>query len=441
METIQILKNELGTNVLTTEESVTKFSVGGRVPSAVVFPENQTQICLAIKLAQKFKKKILIFGSNTQQDFGSAPEPFDWAISLKNMNHVVSYDAADLTVTAEAGITLGELQKHLRSHHQYLPLDPPGGNHRTIGGIVATNSTGSLIFSKGTCRDLILGMKIVLPEGKIIKTGGKTVKNVAGYNLSRLFTGSMGTLGAIYEVTFKLSPALSDSQSLLLCTDHLPNLASFTKSVLSSQLVLSRLDYFNHSFFNKAFNQKNIPQRAHYVIINIMGHPDMTTDGLNRLVQLSKDHHLEERLVLNHSEESEYWNKLCENDYFVSLPQGSVSIQISVPKVSLWTLLDIQQNDLNKQAAFHALAGNGILNIYFHNLNHGVSKLESIIEHYRSIVRNLGGNLIINHAPLEIRKSDIIWGNAEIIQPLLRQIKKEYDPEKVIAAGRFIGEI
>jgi len=125
---------------------------------------------------------------------------------LRALSRVLEYRPEDMTVTAGAGITLAALQAELAAHNQWLPIDPPQGERLTVGALLATNASGPRRYGFGTIRDWLIGIKVVLADGRLIKSGGKVVKNVAGYDLAKLFIGSQGSLGVIVEATFKLRP-------------------------------------------------------------------------------------------------------------------------------------------------------------------------------------------------------------------------------------------
>lgn len=125
---------------------------------------------------------------------------------LRQMSRVIEYTPEDMTVTVEAGITLADLQRTLAQRGQWLPIDPPHPDILTVGALLAANKSGPRRFGYGTIREYLLGIKVVLPDGRVIKAGGKVVKNVAGYDLCKLFVGSRGTLGVIVEATFKVLP-------------------------------------------------------------------------------------------------------------------------------------------------------------------------------------------------------------------------------------------
>src|SRR6266404_3818513 len=142
-------------------------------------------------------------------------QPADLIITTRRMTRLIHHEPADLVATAEAGLTLSAFQKQLGSAGQWLPIDPPDDGRATLGGVVATGLGGPLSFGFGLPRSYVIGMKVVLADGRAIKAGGKVVKNVAGYDLCKLFTGSYGTLGLITELTFKLRPLPAESRTVI----------------------------------------------------------------------------------------------------------------------------------------------------------------------------------------------------------------------------------
>src|SRR5262249_2326890 len=149
--------------------------------------------------------KVLVRGGGTQLRLGNVPKGGDILLSLERMNHIIAHAPHDMTVTVQAGMPLSTLQHHLGGARQWLALDPmldDAATGATIGGIIATNATGARRLRYGGVRDQIIGVRTVLADGTIAKGGGQVVKNVAGYDLPKLFTGSLGTLGVITAATF-----------------------------------------------------------------------------------------------------------------------------------------------------------------------------------------------------------------------------------------------
>jgi FAD/FMN-containing dehydrogenase len=165
-----------------------------------------------------------------------------FALDLRAMRAVLEYTPEDMTVSVEAGITLAQLQARLAEHNQWLPIDAPGADTLTIGALLAANKSGPRRFGHGTIREHLLGIKVVLADGRMIKAGGKVVKNVAGYDLCKLFVGSHGTLGAIVEATFKVLPRPEAELFLKRASARLDELARLLQQVNQSPLTPVVLD-------------------------------------------------------------------------------------------------------------------------------------------------------------------------------------------------------
>ena len=164
------------------------------------------------------------------------------ALDLRAMREVLEYTPEDMTVSVQAGVTLAQLQARLAQRHQWLPIDPPGADTLTIGALLAANKSGPRRFGHGTIREHLLGIKVVLADGRVIKAGGKVVKNVAGYDLCKLFVDSHGTLGVIVEATFKVLPRPESELFLKRTSAQLDELAPLLQQVNRSPLTPVVLD-------------------------------------------------------------------------------------------------------------------------------------------------------------------------------------------------------
>jgi len=182
------------------------LAVAGRVPQYIVDPPTAECVAAVLKFAADHDLAVIPRRNGTKLGLGNPPRRYDLALSLKGLNHVWHYEPADLTICVEAGMMLGDFQHLVGGDGLWLPLDPLGGASASIGGILATNSAGPLRLRFGSPRDMVLGIKVATTEGKLVKSGGRVVKNAAGYDLCKLLIGSYGTLGVIVEATFKLFP-------------------------------------------------------------------------------------------------------------------------------------------------------------------------------------------------------------------------------------------
>src|SRR5712692_2625439 len=184
----------------------TASAIDGIASTPRVTPASREEMAEALRLADSRGQAVAPVGGGTQLDLGMPPARLDLVIETTRLNTVVEYEPADLTVTVEAGLRFDELQKRLGEQGQFLALDPPAAPGATLGGLMATNASGPLRYAYGTARDVVIGTRVANPDGTITHAGGRVVKNVAGYDLNKLYIGSLGTLGVIVELSFKLAP-------------------------------------------------------------------------------------------------------------------------------------------------------------------------------------------------------------------------------------------
>lgn len=178
----------------------------GMTPEAVHVPADRDELARLICVAAESGKSVIPWGGGTGQDYGNLPRSADWVVQTTHLNRLISHNHEDMTVTVEAGMTVAELQSQLATRGQFLPLDPPDAERATVGGFLAVDAWSSRRLGYGRCRDWLIGMEAVDAQGRVVRGGGKVVKNVSGYDLPKLFCGSLGTLSFLTEATFKVAP-------------------------------------------------------------------------------------------------------------------------------------------------------------------------------------------------------------------------------------------
>jgi glycolate oxidase FAD binding subunit len=179
-------------------------AVAGVRPACVAYPGTVEQAAGVLRAAASLGMTVVPRGSGRRISWGPPPARCDVVADMTQMNHIIEHAAGDLVVRAETGVLLGQLSKVLTEKGQRLALDAPAA--ATVGGVVATGTAGPLRLRYGTPRDLLIGITVVRPDGRVAHSGGKVVKNVAGYDIGKLYAGSLGTLGLITEATFRLHP-------------------------------------------------------------------------------------------------------------------------------------------------------------------------------------------------------------------------------------------
>jgi glycolate oxidase FAD binding subunit len=191
-------------------------AIAGALPQHVFEPSSVEELVEVVRVTARDKLALAAIGSGTTLGLGNPPSRYDVAVRMRRLNRIVDYAPEDQVVVVEAGATLGELQSVLREHGQRLAIDPPGGDAMTIGGMIATNAYGPGVLRYGTLKDAIVGIEIVRADGVLARAGGKVVKNVAGFDVSKLMVGSLGTLAIVSRATFRVHPLPEATRSLHL---------------------------------------------------------------------------------------------------------------------------------------------------------------------------------------------------------------------------------
>lgn len=392
-----------------------------------VSPSSVDQICEVVKEAATNNAAVLPVGGETWANVGNPLDRVNVILETKSLNKIVEHQPKDLIATAQAGVTLNTLNQVLSQNGQWLPLDPPDDGRATIGGIVATGLAGALKLGYGPPRRYVIGMKVVLADGKMIKAGGRVVKNVAGYDLCKLFTGSYGTLAVITEVTFKLRPvpaetrtvvALGGLGSLVQTAGAIINTNSFPVALeLVSPSMMSAMDLENRS------NQ-------HGFLLRFAGSPESVRYEIQATLKLSKGKGVQARIVAE-EEDASVWRKLA------ALPLRFHDLLTWRLKVLPSTLPKF----LNRLSSF---PGNSL---WLANIAEG--QLRSIcepadegaqiraFEGLRRDVQESGGSLIIETASDVVKQSLDAWGSVGASMILASRIKRTLDPQGLLSPGRF----
>ena len=216
-------------------------AIDGVMPGRVLEPETATDVALALADATAGRRSTVVRGGGTKTGWGRRPGALDQVLSTARLLSPLVHRDGDLTATVGAGVRLADLNAHLSQKGQWLPVES-AFRGATIGGVIATNESGPFRHRFGTPRDLLIGVTLALPDGRLVKSGGTVVKNVAGYDLGRLISGSMGSLAVIVDATFKLAPLAPASSTMSLRCSDVSALASACAAVGSSQLEPSAFD-------------------------------------------------------------------------------------------------------------------------------------------------------------------------------------------------------
>ena len=442
MPNLDLLHEELiqivGENGLLPDYRYKDYRVDGFIPKAVVFPKSVQQIQELLALAADRGLSVIPAGSGTKLGIGNVPQKVDLVLSTRRLNNTIEYEPADLTVTVQAGMLLSNLQMELSENGQFLPLDPAYASLATVGGIAATNASGPLRLRHGTPRNQILGMRVVQADGTVVKSGGKVVKNVSGYDLNKLYIGSFGTLGIISELTFKLYPLAESGITMLLSFKRYEDAAKTASEITSSQLLPSFLNLFINGVPDTTIVDPCL-------VVGLNAHPKAIAWQRNQVQWIAK----QSGVVGVEITQEHQAVQLAES--MRTFAQTNPSQQVVVCKVNLrmsnieeyiGVVLDVT-SALECTVRGMGLMGTGQVYFVFSDFADTVEPetIASTLAELRSHASSVGGNLILETAPVEVKREIDVWGTIGSGSGIMNQIKAQFDPSKLLNPGRFVDRI
>ncbi len=395
------------------------------IPKYLLTPSDIKSLSHTVRIASKNKWSILPCGNGTKLSWGGVVSDTNLIISTQKLNQVIDHAVSDLTITVEAGIKLGDLQAILGHHNQFLPIDPAYPQDATVGGILATADTGSWRQRYGGIRDLVLGLSFVRWDGEIAKAGGKVVKNVAGYDLMKLFTGSYGTLGIISTVTFRLYP-IPEASGTLVMSGEAENISKMAQTLLQSGLQPTAAEMISPSVVKSLELGEKMG-----LMVRFQSIPESINEQSQQVQAIAEKLNIKTIFCQDEIEEN-LWQRLQEIirvDNTNSTITGKIGI---IPNRAVNWLM--QLNDLTPEKAWAMI-----------NLSSGIGQFKlniepslGILKQLRSLAQENRGFLTILEANKAIKKQFEPWGYPGNALPLMKQIKTQFDPHNLFSPSRFV---
>ena len=426
--------------VVTDVAGCAAFAVDGKVPESAVAPPTSERVAAILRYAAEHDLAVIPRGSGTKLSHGDVPQRYDLSLSLRELNDVTHYEPADLTISVQAGMTVGDFQDLVGQNGLWLPLDPRGGAQATIGGVIAANAAGPLRQAFGGPRDMVLGLKIATTDGKVVKTGGRVVKNVAGYDFCKLLTGSFGTLGVITEASLKLFPQPPERATFVLGAGTLGIARDLRRSILRSPvdpLRLVLLDARATVVLNDLAEATAAPQPELWIELG----------GSNRVIERCM---LELRRLTSavgaslarREEPEDAWSRISNLALWLQQKYHDVTVlKAAQPLTATEEFLSRAQQEA--EAEHIALAGFaqvGVGIVHLCALQETLSAgLVAWVNRLRQAAAELGGTLVIEHCPVGLKSQVNVWGACGDDLAAMRKMKIAWDPKGTLSPGRFLG--
>lgn len=431
-----------------------EYAIDGLLPMAVVVPDDRQQVADVIRWAAENGVAVFPRGGGTKLALGNSPEAPGLALDLSRLNRVIDYQPGDLTVTVEAGITLEKLQQELAAARQFVPLESPVRTSSTAGGTLSTASVGPMAHAYGPPRDWLIGIGVVGADGTETKAGGRVVKNVTGYDLNKLYTGSLGTLGVIVEASFKVSPLQPEECLLIAPFPSMENAVSAGQTLLANPAGPASYAALTQGLALRLLSSPDVT--------GIAGMPpgqdlreSMNGVGLcffsgragavrrrvaetsSALLRAGADGAV--RVGGDGAAATRYWAAdLGWREDFSPI----LALKLSAPSRGIPSLAAACLRIGLPGAPPEVLAdpGFGTARVFFWGESNDESALEAVRE-CRSAARRHDGTAVVEVCPPSIKTQIDVWGDEPGSMDIMRRLKEQFDPQRLLNRGRFLGRL
>ena len=463
-------------NIKRDPEILSTYAVDGVLPETVVFPKTLDQVSELVRVAQKEDLAFVPWGSGSKMSMGYPPSRLDFVICLTDLNKIVDINRNNLTVTVQSGVRFKDIQRILAVQEKgsyydlenpisetyqpvsndsqnrgcFIPMAPPHSHSATMGGIISANSSGPTRLLYGLPRDILLGIRYVASSGEIVGIGGKTVKNVSGYDMCKLLIGAYGSLGILCDMTLRILPLPEQVGTCLLFFSTLPEASDCIERVLNTSLLPAAVELLNNRAYSFLAPEGlyDFGSDGYVVAIGLEGFEEDVKRMAHEIGGIGSESGADKNLYLKEDQHSQFWdaysNKVSE------LPQiypNLVSMRLNYPISGFRNVMELVDSLCAENQLEYGIttrAGSGVTLIHFldksgdhENINSIISVTKKLLDHCRI----MGGNLLVERVRPELKQRFPIWGELRKNHIVMRRIKQEMDPSGIFSPGRFVGGI
>jgi glycolate oxidase FAD binding subunit len=434
--------------VLTESTSLAVYEVDGLRPSAVLRPGSVAEIAEILRFAAAERLAVIPIGGRTHLHLGMPPRRYDLAVDVSGMNRLLAYEPHDLTLGVEPGMTYAALDRCLRDKGQFLPLAPPLAERATLGGIVAAAADTPLRYGHGTARDFLLGVEFVTGEGIISKSGGRVVKNVTGYDLHKLFIGSLGTLGVITRLNFRTFPLPPNQRMFVAAFANESGSLAFCGAITKSPLQPRIVDILDPGAAGllAANGATFLVRNSWLAVVEAAGHEAVLGRHARDLASMSREAKASEFIALDEGPRKHLFGCLCE---FSRIPSGQTSAAMIFRIAALPSTMAVLLGEMRKLAERHTLncailiraLGVVYLALLPPSDRKSYPELVGCSRELTSLWATSGATFSLEHCPQEIKSAVGMWPPPGAEQEIAENLKRVFDPQGTLSPGRFRGGI
>ena len=413
------------------------YVIDGRTPEAAVFPGTVDEVAAVVSYAAEVAMPLFPWGGGSAAAVGVPPLRAGVVLGLSRMRAIVEHEPGDLTVTAQAGIVMRDLQAALGGRGQWLSLDPPDADRATLGGVLAANAAGPRRQLYGTARDLLIGVTVVTADGSIVRGGGRVVKNVAGYDVPKLFIGSFGTLGVIVEATLKLRPRPDAERLVAVPFERLKDAGASVRAILASDLIPNAID---------------LADAAAALALGVEPAPAMLIVGFDGLAE-QVDWQVTELAAIVRPYGGHAMRTLPPTAWTVLTQAAQAAFGTPAAVMTLSVLPSMVADTMEQGAssarqrglttAWAAHAGVGLVTgaVRADGQRQDPAVLAAVLAEWRAAARAGGGHASVRWAPQAVKAALPVWDDAGPAGRIMQRIKAELDPQNLLNPGRFVAGI
>ena len=432
------------------------YQVDGLAPALAVRPGAREEARDIVRLAREYNQSVIPIGAGTKLGIGMAPRSYDVALDITRLNRVLAYDPGDLTISVEAGCRLRDVQTLVAAQGQFLPFEPPHAADATIGGSLAANSWSLCAEGYGTPRDFVLGMEFVTGEGQLVHSGGRVVKNVTGYDLHKLMIGSLGTLGAMVSVNFRLYPLLQDQRLFAATFPSAESAFQMLHQVRASFLkprTLVILDPGAAALMQRSGKVFGSHPNSWILSATVAGHSAAIERHERDLKVMAAQAGGREFIVVRDEKVDETAALLRE--FSVKLQQErptNIGAQIGVLTTEVFGLLCELRANAEKEnfacATLFQASGPAHLTVWDDAVStqmledpndDALTRLQRMAQRIFEITNAHQGHAVIQWCPIGLKSKASVWGESRSDFTLLQKVKTIFDPSGIFSPGRFVG--